>query len=151
MLFQSADAIRISGLTQHQLREWCGRGRRGILAADMMPGGPGRHALYAWPTLLTLRLLLKLHGEFGIEVGKLADVASLLRAKVGATPFTSLWAMSALFPSCTAVELTATPEQIVSQGGIVLPLEPHLVVLASAMALPVDEQLPLLPPMSISR
>lgn len=151
MFVQSADAVALSGLSQHQLREWCGRGRRGILPADVLPGGPGRHALYSWQTLLTLRLLLKLHSEFGVEIGKLAGVAGDLRTKLQGVSFPSLWSLAAVFPSSTAVELTSTPESIMRSGGIILPLEPHLTVLAGALALPVDEQLPLLPPMALSR
>ncbi|OJY92678.1 MAG: hypothetical protein BGP25_10315 [Lysobacterales bacterium 63-13] len=150
-MFQASDATRLTGLTRNQLREWCGSGRRGILEPDVSPAGPGRHAMYAWQTLLTLRLLLVLHARFGVEIGQLADVAKTLRIRLKGTSFPALWPLRAAMVDSQTIELTTHPEDVIADGGIVLPLRPHLEVLATAMSLPVDEQLPLLPPMAVSR
>lgn len=150
-MFQASDAIRLTGLTRNQLREWCGRSRRGILEPDVSPGGPGRHAMYAWQTLLTLRLLLVLHERFGVEIGQLSTMAKTLRARLTGTSFPALWPLWAAMVDSHTIELTSSPEHVINSGGIVLPLRPHLEVLASEMSLPVDEQLPLLPPMAVSR
>lgn len=150
-MFQASDAIQLTGLTKNQLREWCGRGRRGILEPDVSPAGPGRHAMYAWQTLLTLRLLLELHARFGIEISKLSDVAKTLRAWLKGTSFPTLWPVWVVIANSETIELTAHPEKFVANGGIALPLRPHLEALAAAMSLPADEQLPLLPPMAVSR
>ena len=68
-LFQSADALEVTGLTRSQLREWTGR--RNLISPDVGPDGPGRHALYTWQSLLVLRLLLVLHNDFAAQVGGL--------------------------------------------------------------------------------
>lgn len=150
-MFQASDAMRLTGLTRNQLREWCGRGRRGILEPDVSPAGPGRHAMYAWQTLLTLRLLLVLHVRFGVEIGQLADAAKAFRTRLKGTSFPALWSQWAAMTDSQTVDLTSHPEDVVADGGIVLPLRPHLEVLAAALSLPADEQLPLLPPMAVSR
>lgn len=150
-MFQASDAARLTGLTRNQLREWCGRGRRGILEPDVSPAGPGRHAMYAWQTLLTLRLLLVLHARFGVEISQLADVVKTLRIRLKGTSFPALWPLWAVLVDSKTIELTANPDDVIADGAIVLPLRPHLEVLATAMSLPVDEQLPLLPPMAVSR
>jgi len=36
-------------------------------------------------------------------------------------------------------------------GGVVVPLEPHLTLLAAKLSLPPPDQLPLFPPMVVSR
>jgi len=107
--------------------------------------------MYAWQTLLTLRLLLVLHARFGVEIGQLADVAKTLRIRLKGTSFPALWPLRAAMVDSQTIELTTHPEDVIADGGIVLPLRPHLEVLATAMSLPVDEQLPLLPPMAVSR
>ena len=150
-MFQASDAMRLTGLTRNQLREWCGRGRRGILEPDVGPAGPGRHAMYAWQTLLTLRLLLVLHARFGVEISQLVDVAKTLRTRLKGTSFPALWPLWAAMADSQTIELTAHPVDVLADGCIALPLRPHLEVLATAMSRPVDEQLPLLPPMAVSR
>jgi len=150
-MFQASDAMRLTGLTRNQLREWCGRGRRGILEPDVSPAGSGRHAMYAWQTLLILRLLLVLHARFGVEISQLVDVAKTLRILLKGVSFPVLWPLWTVMANSQTIELTAHPEDVLTDGGIVLPLRPHLEVLATAMSLPVDGQLPLLPPMAVSR
>jgi hypothetical protein len=107
--------------------------------------------MYAWQTLLTLRLLLVLHVRFSVEISELVNVAKTLRAWLKGTSFPALWPLWAAMANSQTIELTAHPEDVVANGGIVLPLRPHLEVLAIAMSLPVDEQLPLLPPMAVSQ
>ena len=66
-LIQMSDAAKLSGVTVHQLKEWCAR--RDILPPDVPGSGRGRHALYSWQTVLAVRLLHELHQRFGVEVG----------------------------------------------------------------------------------
>ncbi len=151
MMFQASDATVLTGLTPHQLREWCGRSRRGILPADVLPGGPGRNALYSWQTLLTLRLLLSLQKGFGVELTKYAQAAVELRAQLQGISFPSLWPVSAVFQTHLTVDLSTNPAELLKQGGLALPLAPHLTVLATALSLPIDKQLSLLPPMAVQK
>ena len=148
-LFQSADALEVTGLTRSQLREWTGRGRRELISADVGPDGPGRHALYAWQTLLVLRLLLVLHNEFAAEVGAWAPAAANLREKLESTSFPSLWHSSVFFPNRHTALLVEDVSKI-GHTGLILPLESHLTVLAAKLALPRADQLSLFPPMAVS-
>jgi hypothetical protein len=149
-LFQTADALALTGLTKSQLREWTGRGRRELLAPDVEPDGPGRHALFSWQTLLVLRVLLVLHRDFAAEVGAWAPAARQLRAQLERVSFPSLWRMSVFFPNRATVLLA---EHVLDGegGGFLVPLEPHLSVLATKLSIPRPDQLSLFPPMAVSR
>lgn len=149
-LFRSAVALEATGLTRSQLREWTGRGRRDLISPDVSPGGPGRHALYTWQSLLVLRLLLVLRNDFAAEVGAWAPAAKDLREKLNNTSFPSLWHLSVFFPNRETAVLIDEITAIVDSG-LLLPLEPHLTVLASKLSLPRPVQLSLFLPVSASR
>ena len=149
-LFQSADALRITGLTRSQLREWTGHGRRELISPDVRPGGPGRHALYAWQSLLVLRLLLVVRNEFAAEIGAWAPAARDLREKLDSTSFPSLWPLSVFFPN-RSTSMLVTDLAELGPNGLILPLEPHLTVLASELSFPNPIQLPLFLPVAVSR
>lgn len=149
-LFQAADAIQLTGLTRSQLREWTGRGRRGLISPDVEPDGPGRHALYSWQTLLVLRLLRLLHNDFAAEVAAWSPAANVLRTKLDGFSFPGLWGMSAFFRDRETAALLDDPSEL-SSGGIVIPLDPHLSVLAMKLSLPRAAQLSLFPPMLVTR
>lgn len=151
-LFQAADVIMLTGLTKHQLREWTGRGRRGLIPPDVEPGGPGRHALYSWQTLLVLRLLRVLHEDFAAEVGAWVPAAHDLRDKLDHVSFPTLWRSSVVFESrLTARIVEDVAEAQAQMKGVILPFEPHLTVLSTKVALPRPDQLSLFPPMAVSR
>jgi DNA-binding transcriptional MerR regulator len=134
-LVQSSEACGLTGLTPHQLREWCIR--RGIVAPDVQPAGPGRHALYSWQTLLVLRLLRDLHERFAIEVGAWAVAMASLQQQFQGRAFPALWGLAVRFPSAqkaTIVRLDANSAE--QSPGLQLSLEPHLTVLAAGLTLP---------------
>jgi hypothetical protein len=149
-LFQAADALALTGLTRSQLREWTGRGRRALILPDVEPEGPGRHALFAWQTLLVLRLLLVLHTDLAAEVGAWAVAAKVLREQLDRISFPSLWRLSAFFPSRQSAQLVEGPGDVNSVG-VILPLEPHLTVLATKLSQRRPDQLSLWPAMVVSR
>jgi len=149
-LFQTADVLALTGLTKSQLREWTGKGRRELLYPDVEPDGPGRHALFSWQTLLALRILLVLHRDFAAEVGAWAPAARQLRAQLERVSFPSLWRMSAFFPNRETVLLTENVSDA-DRGGLLVPLEPHLTVLATKLSTPRPDQLSLFPPMAVSQ
>ena len=96
-LSQAADVIELTGLTRSQLREWSNPGRRNLVPADVEPGGPGRHALYTWQTILVLRLLRELHVDFAVEVSAWAPGMVGFRQKLERISFLSLWGSLAHF------------------------------------------------------
>ena len=149
-LYQAADAIALTGLTRNQLREWTSRGRRAIILADVCAEGPGRHALYSWQSLLVLRLLRSLSVDFAVELTAWSAAANDLRTKLGDIPFPALWQLAVLFSSAQTAELVSD-EPPPFKHGLFLPLNPHLQVLADKLAIPRPDQLPLFPPMAVSR
>lgn len=150
MLYQSADTIVLTGLTRSQLREWTGRGRRGVLTPDVEPDGPGRHALFSWQTMLALRILLALHRDFAAEVGAWAPAIRLLRSDLERRSFPSLWRKLAFFPNPQGV-LLVDSYGIENGGGFIIPLDSHLTLLATKLSLPRPDQLPLFPVVMVSR
>ena len=146
---QAADAVAITGLTKSQLREWTGRGRRALISPDVEPKGPGRHALYAWQTLLVLRLLLVLHNEFRAEVGAWAPAVKGLRGSLDKVSFPSLWRSSVVFENRESALIVEEVREI-RKASIVIPLEPHLLVLSEKIEMPRSGQFQLFAPMVIS-
>jgi len=149
-LVQSSEACGLSGLTLHQVREWCIR--RGIVAPDVAPAGPGRHALYSWQTLLVLRVLRHLHDSFSIEVGAWTEAMASLREQLQGRPFPVLWGSGVLFSSTRDASLLwlGTGNEI--RLGLLIALDPHLTVLADGLTLPgPPNQLPLFPAVMVQR
>jgi hypothetical protein len=140
-LVQAADASRLAGLTSHQLREWCSR--RAILLPDTPGGGRGRHALFSWQTVLTLRLLRELHERFGAEVGAWSEALEECRNLLKGRPFPALWSTYVVFPDRCHAQLVT--DLALHEGALlVLPLELHLHAIAGDFSFPVQGQLPLL-------
>jgi MerR HTH family regulatory protein len=147
-LMQTVDASRLAGLTPHQLREWCAR--RSIVAPDVPGSGRGRHALFSWQTVLTLRLLRELNDRFGVEVGAWKGALGEFRVLVGGRPFPGLWSMLVAFPDRDHARLVE--DRAVAAGALLLlPLAPHLRAIAEDFAMPPDPQLPLFPAVGLRR
>jgi hypothetical protein len=148
-LVQACDAIRMSGLTSHQLREWCGR--RGVVVPDQPAAGRGRHALYSWQTILCLRVLMEIHDRFGVEVSAwakaIAECSSLLKRR----PFPSLWGSVLVFNGTQHVQLLTAGYSTIDTAILSVPLDPHLTQLATAFALPDMVQLPLFAALVVAR
>lgn len=147
-LIQAADASRLTGLTSHQLREWCAR--RGVVTPDVPGRGRGRHALFSWQTVLSLRLLRELHERFGAEVGAWKSAIEELRITLKGRSFPSLWSTVVAFPDREHARLV--DERFVApEGLLMLPLAPHLEALAHDFAFPADPQLPLFSAVGLRR
>ena len=139
-LIQSADVLRLTGLTSHQLREWCAR--RAILLPDIPGGGRGRHALFSWQTVLALRLLRELHVRFGAEIGAWKEALEECRKLLNGRSFPALWTISVVFTDRRHAHLT-DGRNIPEGALLLLPLEPHLQAIADGFALPSQAQFPL--------
>jgi hypothetical protein len=100
---------------------------------------------------LVLRVLRSLHTDFAMEVAAWAPAAKELRAKLDGVSFPSLWRCLAYFPDRKTGRLIDNISEVDASGGIIVPLEPHLGVLATRLSLPRPQQLPLFPPMVVSR
>lgn len=139
-LLQASDAAQVAGLSVHQLREWCAR--RALLSADVPGAGRGRHALFSWQTVLALRLLRELHERFGAEVGAWKGAIEELRQLLKGRPFPGLWNTAAVFSDHDHARLV-DDRTIPTEALVVLPLAPHLDVLAKSFTFAIEPQLPL--------
>ena len=126
-LLQASDAQRVAELSSHQLREWCIR--RQLVPPDVLPQGPGRHALYSWRTILVLRLARELVVRFAIELASWRNALQALRLELAGKPFHVLWGDAVLFRSGEDALLRSL-EEVIPSGGLILPLDPHLDVIA---------------------
>ena len=146
---QASDAVRLSGLTAHQLREWCGR--RAVVTPDVPPAGRGRHALFSWHTIIALRVLNELHNRFGVEViawrEAIAQCQSILKAK----SFPSLWGTSVAFPNRKEAHLLRNGARPSLGACVVIELDPHLDVFATEDGLPLEQQLSLFAAVTVKR
>ncbi len=149
-LFQAADVLELTGLTRSQLREWSARDRRNLVPADVVSEGPGRHALYTWQTILVLRLLRALHTEFVVEVGAWAPGMNQLRDRLERVSFPSLWGSLVHFPTRGTPELISSA-RAAPLAGVFLPLDSHLLVIATKLSLPPPDQLFLFPAVAVRR
>lgn len=144
-LFQASDTMRLTGLSRPQLREWCGTGRRRLLAPDHEASGPGRHAIYDWRTIVALRVLRTLQTDFGVEIKTWASAATELRRLLDGVAFPTLRGQLVWFASPTSAELIDSLRDIRIEQGLVLPLDPHLDVLATSLGERPPQQFTLFP------
>lgn len=140
-LVQHSDAARLSGLTPHQLREWCGR--RGVVIPDVPAAGRGRHALYSWQTVVCLRVLNELKSRFAVEVGCWSEAIAESQLLLRGRPFPALWGMALAFMGTGEVELLGTQARPSGAPFVVVPLDPHLSALATELSISEVAQLPL--------
>ena len=148
-MFQAADVVLLTGLTVSQLREWSSPRRRNLIPADVDAAGPGRHALYSWQTILVLRLLRELRDDFAVDLGAWAPGMVALRQELQGLSFPSLWGTLLTFkskhsPTLLSAQTTAFPT------GIVIPLDPHLLPIATKLAFPLPAQLFLFPAVAVT-
>ena len=145
-MLQVADASRLAGVTAHQLKEWCGR--REILNPDVPGAGRGRHALYSWQTVLAIRILHELSNRFGVEVGVWKTAIGEFRQLVSGRAFPVLWNAIAAFPDRDHAALI-DEKSWSGEATILVPLAPHLKVIAEDFALPPEPQLHLFPALGL--
>lgn len=145
---QASDASRLAGLTSHQLREWCARRR--IVVPDVPGSGRGRHALFSWQTVLTLRLLRELNERFGTEVGAWKGALGEFRGLLVGRSYPGLWGTFVAFPDCDHARLIDS-RSVGGEALLLLPLAPHLQAIAEDFALPPEAQLPLFPAVGLRR
>lgn len=147
-LIQAADAARLAGVSRHQLKEWCTRRR--IVSPDVPGAGRGRHALFSWQTVLTVRVLSELHARFYIEIGAWQGGVNELRALLEGKFFPGLWDAWATFPDRERAFLLDEPV-MGARALVALPLAPHLSAIAGGFSLPPARQLPLFPAVGLRR
>lgn len=149
-LFQAADVVDLKGLTGSQLREWSSRGRRNLVPVDVEPGGPGRHALYSWQTILVLRMLKELHTEFAVEIGAWAPGMVKFRQTLNHVSFSSLWGSMVHFRCMDDPKLVVASASN-TLAGLIVPLDPHLLPIANSLSVRPPDQLFLFPTLAVAQ
>lgn len=135
---------QLTGLSADQLREWTHR--RALIAPDVPPRGSGHRALYAWQTVLLLRLAVVLKEKFRIELQGHQVLLTALRELLAGASFPALRGMVLVLHGMTHGELVASGVQVradAADDALLLRLDPHLDVLAAEFA--PREQSPQLP------
>ena len=136
-LYESSEVIRLSGLTNSQLREWCGR--RSIYSPTKPAKGSGVIAMYTWHDVICLRLLLVLHNDFGVVLSDWSPSIRKLRKMLNGLPFQSMWGKNVFFTDKNSVLISSSQSNGGLSSGLSISLAPHLSVI-SADNQPVHEQ-----------
>ena len=127
---------QLTGLSADQLREWTHR--RALIAPDVAPAGPGSRALYAWQTVLLLRLAVVLKEKFRIELQAHCDLLTALRDLLAGTSFPALRGTVLVLHGMSHGELIADGRVVyrsdAAEDVLMLRLDPHLDVLAAEFA-----------------
>ena len=149
-LVQSSDALRLTGLSDNQLREWCGR--RGIFQPAVPARGSGRLSLYSWQDIIALRILLEIFTAFGGRASRWAGGIRNLKELLDGHFFPSLWGKAAIFTDRNSVLIADASSISHPTTVLVVQLDPHLKVLVSPST-PGDlqAQLPLLASVASTR
>ena len=146
-MFQAADVTELTGLTNHQVREWSIR--RSLIPPDVKPNGPGRHALYSWETVIVLSLLKEVHDRFAVQIAAWSKGMVSLREELHGVSFPSLWGKAVHFQRVDRpVLVSAKDGEAVS--GFILPLDPHLRPLAHKLSDHQPDQRSLFPALAVS-
>ncbi|HEX7946796.1 MAG TPA: MerR family transcriptional regulator [Phenylobacterium sp.] len=135
---------QLTGLSADQLREWTHR--RALIAPDVPPRGPGHRALYAWQTVLLLRLAVVLKEKFRIELQGHRDLLDALRDLLAGVSFPALRGTVLVLHGMTHGELadgSVIFRSDTADDALLLRLDPHLDILAAEFA--PREQSPQLP------
>ena len=146
------DAVRLTGLSTEQLREWTSR--RDLIPADIKPKGHGSPARYSWQTILLLRLAVVLRDRFKLELQAHRDLFSDLRTALGSMSFVSLWCKAILLRGGADWQLVSRESASAPEGDcVVLWLDPHLKSLSEGFSLPqpsISTQFSLFPAMGVA-
>ena len=121
---QFSDALSLTGLTDTQLREWCGK--RNLFAPTVPARGPGRLALFTWQDIVALRVFHEVVSVFGGKAVGWSDGVAHFRKLLDGQFFLSLWDKSVIFTDQRTAMLYAASSVPLDNAALVVPLAPHL-------------------------
>lgn len=136
-LFQASDVVRLTGLSKHQVTEWCGR--RAIFRPIVPARGPGRVALYSWQDIIALRVLLEIFTVFGGKASEWATGIGEFRKLLEGQSFLTLRGKVAIFRDRSSVSITDASSLPDMATALIVSLDSHCEVLAAPLA-PEDPQ-----------
>lgn len=125
---QFSDALRLTELSQNQLREWCGK--RGLFQPAVPARGPGKVALYSWQDVVALRVFREIFSEFGGRASSWSVGIGGLRDCLSGQFFPNLWGKVAIFPDQRTAYLGTSLSLPTAGPALFVPLDPHLDVIS---------------------
>lgn len=125
---QFSDAMHLTGLSESQLREWCGK--RGLFQPTVPARGPGRVALYSWQDLIALRVFREIFQVFGGRASSWSAGIGELRGCLSGQFFPNLWGRGVIFPDRSSAYLGTLTTLPSSSAILFVPLDPHLAVIS---------------------
>lgn len=147
---QFSKAVELTGLSESQLREWCGK--RGLFQPTVRARGSGQLALYSWQDIIALRIFREIVSVFGGRASGWSAGVSGLRQRLNGFSYPALWGRWAVFLDQQTAKIEVITSASLSQAALIVPLDPHLVVLADRRSLGDGQgQLPLLAPIRTGR
>lgn len=127
-------ACKLTGLSTERLREWTSR--RAILPADVRPKGKGTPARFSWQSILILRVAVLVRDQFNVELQAHKTSFDGLRKMFAENSFLSLWGGRLVLRPGGGWSLVDADSAAPVGDGILIALDPHLVVLRDGFALP---------------
>lgn len=147
---QFSDALRLTGLSQSQLKEWCGK--RALFHPTVAARGPGRVALYSWQDIVALRVFRDIFEVFGGRASGWAPGVSAFRECIDGQFFPNLWGKGAIFSDQHSASLGTLTTLPLARAALFVPLDPHLAVISNrATPEELQGQLPLVTRVGSSR
>jgi hypothetical protein len=143
---QFSDAVRMTGLSANQLREWCGK--RALFRPTVQSRGSGRVALYTWQDLLALRVFHEVVGLFGGRASDWAGAINHFRTSLIGQSFPSLWGKAVVFNNHFSSLVVPRDKVDIEKSVLSIQLTDHLIVLSEfGTSLEVQGELPLVSPL----
>lgn len=127
-------ACKLTGLSTEKLREWTSR--RAIVSADVRPKGKGTPAKFSWQAILILRVAVLLRDQFNVELQAHKTSFDGLRKMLRENSFLSLWGSRLALHPGGDWSLVEADSLAMAGDGILIALDPHLIVLRDGFALP---------------
>lgn len=127
-------ACKLTGLSTEKLREWTSR--RAIVPADVRPKGKGTPAKFSWQSILILRVAVLLRDQFNVELQAHKASFDGLRTMFSENSFLGLWGSRLVLHPGGAWSLVEADSVPMTGDGILIVLDPHLIVLRDGFALP---------------
>lgn len=142
-LYQSSDAILLTGLSKSQLREWCGR--RSIYRPSVCAKGTGKLSLYSWRDIIALRVLLELQSKFGVKASQWSAAIAQFQQCLVSKSFPALWNDHVVFPDTNSAIILSNDYGSSADSFLSIPLNPHLQALSEHVKTPhTQRNLPLI-------
>lgn len=126
-------ASKLTGLSTDKLREWTSR--RALIPADQPAKRKGSPAKFSWQTILVLRVAVLLRDCFSLELQAHKVAFDELWKMLRSQSFLALWGKRLALGPGRTWSIIDTADTVLEFDTLLIPLDPHLVVLRDGFAL----------------